>query len=140
MHHGSSLAFIHCLLVQGMSDVTLTGVDSRRAWFTVVAAFLAGFVVFGITYSFGVFVEPMAAEFHASRTVTSTIFSITGLTFYALGSLTGHLTDRLGPRIVVSAGAILLGAGLVSTAFIDQMWGGYLTYGIGVGLGAACAY
>jgi MFS family permease len=140
MHHCSGLAFIQGLLAQGMSSVAPIGVDSRRAWLTVAAAFLAGFVVFGITYSFGVFVEPMAEEFHASRTVTSTIFSITGLTFYALGSLTGHLTDRLGPRIVVSAGALLLGAGLVSTAFIDQMWGGYLTYGIGVGLGAACAY
>ena len=117
-----------------------TEVNSRRAWLTVAAAFLAGFVVFGITYSFGVFVEPMAAELHASRAATSALFSITGLTFYALGSLTGHLSDRLGPRIVVSTGAVLLGAGLVSTAYIEQMWGGYLTYGIGVGLGAACAY
>ena len=62
------------------------------------------------------------------------------MTFYALGSLFGHLSDRLGPRIVVSAGAVLLSAGLVSTAFIERMWGGYLTYGIGVGLGAACVY
>jgi MFS family permease len=123
-----------------MSCVASTGVDSRHAWLTVAAAFLAGFVVFGITYSFGVFVEPMTTEFHASRAVTSALFSITGLTFYALGSLTGHLSDRLGPRIVVSTGAVLLGAGLVSTAFIEQMWDGYLTYGIGVGLGAACAY
>jgi MFS family permease len=123
-----------------MSRGASTGVDSRQAWLTVAAAFLAGFVVFGITYSFGVFVEPMTAEFHTSRAATSALFSTTGLTFYALGSLTGHLSDRLGPRIVVSTGAVLLGAGLVSTAFIEQMWGGYLTYGIGVGLGAACAY
>jgi MFS family permease len=123
-----------------MSCVTSTEIESPRAWLTVAAAFLAGFVVFGITYSFGVFVEPMTAEFHASRAATSTLFSMTGLTFYALGSLTGHLSDRLGPRLVVSTGAVLLGAGLVSTAFIEQMWGGYLTYAIGVGLGAACAY
>jgi MFS family permease len=118
----------------------LTGVDSVRAWLTVAGAFLAGFVVFGITYSFGMFVEPMATEFHASRSATSALFSITGLTFYASGSLTGHLSDHLGPRIVVSIGALLLAAGLVSTAFIEQMWVGYVTYGIGVGLGAACAY
>jgi MFS family permease len=123
-----------------MSPVASTGVDSRHAWLTVAAAFLAGFVVFGITYSFGVFVEPMTMEFHASRAVTSALFSITGLTFYAFGSLSGHLSDRVGPRIVVSTGAVLLGSGLVSTAFVERMWGGYLTYGIGVGLGAACAY
>ena len=126
--------------MQVMSRIASTEVDSSRAWLTVAAAFLAGFVVFGITYSFGVFVEPMGAEFHASRAAASTFFAITGLIFYALGSLTGHLSDRLGPRIVVSMGALLMGGGLVSTAFIRQMWMGYLTYGIGVGLGAACAY
>jgi hypothetical protein len=33
-----------------------------------------------------------------------------------------------------------MGSGLVLTGFIEQMWQGYLTYGVGVGVGAACAY
>jgi MFS family permease len=114
--------------------------DSSRAWLTVAAAFIGGFVVFGVIYSFGVFIEPIAAEFRTGRAATSALFSITSLTFYAFGSLTGHLSDRLGPRIVVSLGAGLLGAGLAVSAFIERIWAGYLTYGIGVGLGAACAY
>jgi MFS family permease len=77
---------------------------------------------------------------HTGRVATSALFSITSLSFYAFGSLTGHLSDRLGPRIVVSAGAGLVGAGLIASALIEQIWVGYLTYGIGVGLGAACAY
>jgi MFS family permease len=117
-----------------------TVIDSPRAWLTVAAAFIGGFVVFGVIYSFGVFIEPIAAELHTGRVATSALFSITSLTFYAFGSLTGHLGDRLGPRIVVSAGAGLVGAGLMASAFIEQIWVGYLTYGIGVGLGAACAY
>ena len=63
--------------------------DSRSAWFVVAAAFIAGFVVFGVMYSFGTFFEPMAAEFHANRAATSAFFSITGLVFYMSGSLTG---------------------------------------------------
>lgn len=114
--------------------------DSLRAWLTVAAAFIAGFVVFGVIYSFGVFIEPIAKELQTGRVATSALFSITSLTFYAFGSLTGHLSDRLGPRIVVSTGAGLLGAGLIASAYIEQIWAGYLTYGIGVGLGAACAY
>jgi MFS family permease len=117
-----------------------TVIDSPRAWLTVAAAFIGGFVVFGIIYSFGIFIEPIAAELHTGRVATSALFSITSLTFYAFGSLTGHLSDRLGPRIVVSAGAGLVGAGLIASAFIEQIWVGYLTYSIGVGLGAACAY
>jgi MFS family permease len=106
----------------------------------VAAAFVAGFVDFGIMYSFGAFFEPMAGEFGASSAATSGFFSVTGAVFYLLGSLTGHLSDRFGPRIVVGTGAIVMGAGLALTAFIEQMWMGYLTYGLGVGAGAACAY
>ncbi|MGH9207501.1 MAG: MFS transporter, partial [Acidimicrobiales bacterium] len=64
----------------------------------------------------------------------------TNVANYMLASITGRLSDRFGPRVVVGAGAFVMGVGLVSTAFIDQMWMGYLTYGLGVGIGAACAY
>jgi len=37
-------------------------------------------------------------------------------------------------------GAAEMGGGLILTGFIGQMWEGYLTYGVGVGIGAARAY
>jgi len=114
--------------------------DSPRAWLVVAAAFTAGFVVFGITYSFGVFLEPIATEFHVSRAATSALFSITGLVFYFSGAITGRLSDRFGPAIVVGAGAVLTGASLVFAAFLHQLWIIYIVYGVGVGLGAACVY
>jgi len=114
--------------------------DSRSAWSVVVAAFIAGFVVFGVMYSFGTFFTPMVVEFHASRAATSAFFSITSLVFYLSGTVTGHLSDRFGPRIVVGTGAVVMGASLMLTASIAQLWVGYLTYGVGVGVGAACAY
>ena len=55
------------------------------------------------------------------RAATSALFSITGFTFYAFGPLAGHLSDRFGPRIVVSTGAVLLSAGLGATAFIERV-------------------
>jgi MFS family permease len=106
----------------------------------VLAAFVAGFVVFGTMYSFGVFFAPMAAEFQASRAAISTFFAITGLIFYMAGSVTGHLGDRFGPAVMTGLGAVVMGSGLALTGIIGQIWVGYLTYGIGVGLGAACAY
>ena len=103
------------------------------------AAFTAGFVVFGIVYSFGVFLQPMTEEFRVGRAATSAFYSIASLVWYMLGPLSGHVGDRIGPRIMVIAGAVSMGAGLILTAFIEQLWVGYLTYGIGVGVGAACA-
>ncbi len=117
-----------------------SGLESRRAWFIAAAAFVVGFVVFGIVYSFGVFLQPIMLDLQVGQAATSALFSTTGLAFYLVGPLTGHLGDRFGPRVMVGAGAALMGAGLILTSFIDRLWAGYLTYGALVGLGAACAY
>jgi MFS family permease len=114
--------------------------ESRRAWCIVAAAFVVGFVVFGTIYSFGVFLEPIALDFQASRVTTSALFSIASLIFYLAGSVTGYLSDRFGPRIMVGAGAAAMGGGLILTAVVDRLWLAYIAYGIGVGVGTACAY
>ncbi|MGH7781121.1 MAG: MCT family MFS transporter [Candidatus Binataceae bacterium] len=114
--------------------------DSPRAWRMVAAAFVAMFAVYGIAYSFGAFFKPMAAEFGASRGSTSAVFSLTVFVWCVLGWPAGHLSDRFGPRIVLAGGAIVMGGGLVLTAFIDRLWMGYLTYSLGVGIGIATAY
>src|SRR5665213_1872223 len=114
--------------------------DSGAGWLVALSAFIAGFVFFGVMYSFGVFFTPMEAEFHASRTATSVFFAITGMLFYFFGSITGRLSDRFGPRRVVLAGAVAMGAGLALTAAATRMWIGYLAYGAGVGIGASCVY
>lgn len=114
--------------------------DSGAGWLVVLSAFIAGFVVFGVMYSFGVFFTPMEAEFHASRTGVSVFFAITGMLFYASGLITGGLSDRFGPQRIVAAGAVIMGAGLTLTAAAPQMWIGYLAYGAGAGIGASCVY
>ncbi len=106
----------------------------------VAAAFIAMFAVYGVAYSFGAFFKPMAEEFGAARSATSAVFSITVLVWASLGPLSGHLSDRFGPRVVVASGGIIMGLGLVLTSMIDRLWVGYLTYGLGVGIGVACAY
>ena len=115
-------------------------VDSPHAWIMVATTFFACFVIYGVVYSFGVFFKPMAGEFAASRANTSAVFSITACIYNLLGIVSGHLSDRFGPRPVVIAGAIAMGIGLVATAFIDRLWVGYITYGLGVGIGVACIY
>jgi MFS family permease len=114
--------------------------DSSLAWLIVFAAFLSMFTLFAVAYSFGAFVKPITAEFHSSPAATSAIFSITAFIYFLFGSLTGHLTDRFGPRPVVAASALLMGAGLALTSRIHGLWMAYLTYGLGVGAGVACGY
>jgi MFS family permease len=106
----------------------------------VAAAFLTSFVVFGVIYSFGVFLKPLAAEFGANAAASSAFFSITAAVFYASGALTGRLADRFEPRCIIAIGAVALGSGLCLTALVDKIWLIYLIYGIGVGIGGACSY
>ena len=106
----------------------------------VVAAFTAGFVVFGIVYCFGAFLAPMGADFRTDRASTSALYAIASIIWYMLGPVTGRLSDRFGPARVVALGSVAMGGGLAATACVDQLWLAYLTYGLGVGLGAACAY
>jgi MFS family permease len=115
-------------------------VDSVRSWVMVAAAFAAMFVSFGIAYSFGAFLEPMAEEFGSGRGTTSVFFALTSLTFFGLGALSGVAVDRYGPRPVLLVGALALGAGLAATSVAGELWVGLVTYGLGVGIGVACAY
>lgn len=114
--------------------------DGRTAWLVVAAAFLSMFAIFGVVYSFGVFFDPMAREFGTGRGLTSVVFAVTAFLFFVLGAMTGPLADRIGPRRVVLVGAGATGGGLILTAAVPSIWLGYLTFGLGVGLGTACGY
>jgi MFS family permease len=114
--------------------------DSPRAWLIVVAAFLAAFVTFGVTYTFGVFLKPMSTEFHVSHATATILFSIiVGLMFF-VSPFTGELADKYGPRPVVAAGAVLMTLALVFTARASSFAMVVLTYGVGVGLASSCLY
>jgi len=104
------------------------------------AAFVVCMVAFGVAYSFGAFFKPMALEFGSGRAGISAVFAITACIYNLLGVVSGHLNDRYGPRPILLIGAAAIGLGLIATAFIHQLWMGYLTYGIGVGAGVAFTY
>ena len=114
--------------------------DSRRAWWTVVAAFFSSAVTLGTAYSFGAFFESMSEDFGAAKGATAVIFGITTFSFFWLGIVTGRLADRFGPRLVLAIGAIAMFVGLLATSRVDSLAMGYVTYGAGVGIAAACGY
>ena len=114
--------------------------EGRKAWLVVCAAFVSMFTVFGVVYSFGVFFEPMAHEFGAGNGMTAVIFALTAFSFFLMGAVTGSVADRVGPRRVVLVGSVAMGGGLILTAAVPTIGLGYVTYGLGVGLGTACGY
>src|ERR1035438_8524122 len=120
-----------------MAAAPNSGIDSPRAWLIVVAAFFGAFVAFGVTYSFGIFLKPMGATFGATHASMTAIFSTLTVLSFFLAPITGDLADRIGPRYVVAAGALLMGAGLLLTARVHWFPLLFVTYGVGVGTGVA---
>ena len=117
-----------------------TGIDSPRAWLIVLAAFFGAFVAFGVMYCFGVFLKPVGMAFGASHATMSTVFSTLTVLSFFLAPLTGDLADRIGPRNVVGAGALLMGAGLLLTAQVHSLPMLFFSYGVCVGAAVACVY
>ncbi|MDQ1445363.1 MAG: hypothetical protein QOI20_1827 [Acidimicrobiaceae bacterium] len=114
--------------------------DSGTGWRNVAAAFVAMFTVFGVAYSFGAFFRPMTDEFGAGRSAAAAVFSITACVYFLGGSVSGWAVDRIGPRRVLLAGAASMAVGLLLTSRVTALWQGYVTYGLGVGIGVACGY
>lgn len=120
--------------------VAEVSLDSAAGWVAVAVAFVSTGTVFGVAYGFGAFFAPMAAEFGSGNGATSAVFSLTAFCFFTLGSVTGRAADRFGPRPVLLLGAAALAVGLLVTSRVQQLWAGYLSYGLGVGVAVACGY
>jgi MFS family permease len=123
-----------------LSPGTPVGVDSARAWLMAATAFLVCFIAYGVQYSFGDFFKSVADDMGATRADTAAIFSVAMFVSNLFGIAAGYLGDRFGPRPLVATSALAIGIGLVLTARIDRLWMAYLTYGVGVGIGAGCCF
>ena len=109
-------------------------------WIVVAGAFLVLFVAYGAQYSFGVFFSAFLQEFGWSRASLSGAFSVYAFAYCVFGFPAGRLTDLWGPRVVIAAGGIFLGAALTGMSLVTQLWQPYLLYGLVAALGMSTAY
>ncbi len=115
-------------------------VENRQAKFfygyiVVAAAFLIITVMWGATYSFGVFFKPLLEEFGWTRAMTSGAFSLSLVLTGLFSVVAGKLTDRFGPRKVMTVCGVFLGSGYLLASQINTLWQLYLFYGVIVGVG-----
>lgn len=109
-------------------------------WVIVGAGALMGCVAIGALFSLAVFLQPMSEATGWSRTGISTTMTIDFLVMGVAAFGWGALTDRFGPRIVVLAGAILLGLGLVLASRATSLLEFQIVYGGVVGVAAGAVF
>jgi MFS family permease len=106
----------------------------------VGACFLIMALSWGVQNSFGVFFKPMLNEFGWTRASTAGPYSLNTVISGLLSILAGRMSDRYGSRKVITAGAVILGAGYFLTSRITDLWHLYLIYGLLVAIGLSTMY
>jgi MFS family permease len=114
--------------------------QSPYRWVIVAAGGLLGCVAIGAMFSLPVFLRPIAQDTGWSITGVSSAMTIAFVAM-AIGSIAwGSLSDRLGPRIVVLAGSILLAVSLALASLAQSLLGFQLLFGVLVGGATAAVF
>src|ERR1043165_9693822 len=109
-------------------------------WIIVAAGGALGCVAIGGLVSLPVFLRPIAQDTGWSTTGISTAMTLAFIAL-AVGSIGwGTLSDRVGPRIVVLTGAVLLTAGLALASLATSLLAFQLLFGVVVGISAAAIF
>lgn len=96
--------------------------DRYYGWTVARAAFSILAVTYGLQYTFGVLLPEIEASTGWSRTRLSGLYSLYLLVYSLLGAVTGRLSDRLGPRRVITVGGVCFALGWASLAVVEELW------------------
>lgn len=101
------------------------------------AGFWLWFVALGVYGTFPIFFVPVSGEFQWSRADTGMAFSLSGVMMGVLGLGLGWLTDKLGPRFVVSFFGSFLGIACLLLSQISELWHFTVLYALVMAVGAS---
>jgi MFS family permease len=109
-------------------------------WVIVAAGALMTCVGFGTMLSLAVFLQPISEAMGWSRAGVSAAATLDFLVMAVAAFFWGTLSDRFGTRIVVLAGSLLLGLGLVTASQAAELWQFQLFFGVLIGMAAGSFY
>ena len=101
----------------------------------VIAAFCIMLTTYGTNASFGVFFKPMSTELGWTRAITSGAFTFSIAISGLMGIVVGGLTDKLGPRLVITVCGFFIGLSFVLMSLTSVIWQLYLFFGVIRGIG-----
>ena len=109
------------------------------AWFIMGQSFVTAALVFGVWFSYAVFLVALVEAFDWSRGGAAMAFSVGSVVQAASSPLVGMLTDRWGPRVVVVGGLGAMAVGLAACSLVQALWHLIVLFGVIVGLGVGLA-
>ncbi|MES2364741.1 MAG: oxalate/formate MFS antiporter [Pseudomonadota bacterium] len=113
---------------------------SHNRWWQLVFGLIAMMSISSSQYVWTLFVKPLQSSLDTSLAAIQVTFSIFVVLQTWLSPLQGYLIQKFGPRLLISAGAILTGGSWVAAAYAHDLASLYLSYGVMGGLGTGIIY
>jgi len=108
-------------------------------WVILAVAFISIALGYTIRNTFSVFYPTIVEEFGWPRGNTALMFSIAILVYGLMAPVAGSLVDRFEPRLVLSIGACIMGAGAALCSLATTQWHFYVFYGLIAAMGLSIA-
>ncbi len=108
-------------------------------WIQLIAGIVAMMAIANLQYAWTLFTKPIQAHLHVSLVAVQWTFTL----FIALETwlvpFEGYMVDRIGPRLMLGAGSIMVALGWIGSGYAETISGLYFWYGLG-GIGAGIVY
>ncbi|MEM8602242.1 MAG: OFA family MFS transporter, partial [Cyanobacteria bacterium P01_H01_bin.121] len=125
---------------QPAAEIMLFGQPAERGrWFLIPLGMLI-FLCLGSVYSWSIFRTPLETELGISAAESLLPYTAVLVFYAAFMPITGFYIPRLGTRLTIVIGGLVVGLGYVLASFASQIGMLTLTYGVIAGTGVGIAY
>jgi oxalate/formate antiporter len=109
-------------------------------WIQLLMGFIVMMVISSPQYVWTLFVPAFQKTTGAALSEVQWTITILIVLQTWLSPVQGFLVEKLGPKLLIGAGALLSGAGWIAASSVDSLWGLYATYGLMCGIGTGVVY
>jgi oxalate/formate antiporter len=109
-------------------------------WSQLVLGLIAMMSISSPQYVWTLFTGPLNQKLGTTLAELQWTFSLLIILQTWCSPLQAYLVDRFGPRTLISVGALMSGGGWVLSAYVNNIWALYFTYGVISGFGTGIIY
>jgi OFA family oxalate/formate antiporter-like MFS transporter len=112
---------------------TVVATDQRviSRWWQLVSCIVAMMAIANLQYAWTLFTIPLTKSLQTTLSAVQITFTIFILVETWLVPFEGYLVDRLGARLVVSVGGLLVGLGWIGSGLTHSLGALYAWYALG---------
>ncbi len=111
-----------------------------KRWTQLVLGLIAMMAISSPQYVWTLFTGPLNQKLGTTLAELQWTFSLLIILQTWFSPFQAYLVDRFGPRTLISIGALMSGGSWVLSAYVDNVWMLYLTYGVIGGFGTGIIY